>query len=219
MPTYRNVVVWARQIVHSENPSQEDWEGYTPIFLRDGLQVLDDNRAGEQNHYTLMFDEPQAFSSVSDLINEGEYGAVSWDDSATYEFIGVTSIENVPVSNIVLDNVVIEKEYEPSFNGVGIANLLNTTNKVLTYQGKVVALRDPNGNYQYRRISEDTADNWVTTGKIFSEITESDTTQGLISFIKFDDSTPVSINDCILSSEVPGSADFSFVLEPAFIRV
>ena len=100
---------------------------------------------------------------------------------------------------------------------MGLANLLATTVKVVTYGGRPV-YSNALGSNSLLFLTEEKADQYVENGTTFAEVPFNQYVIQPLTAIKYDDGSAISLDDCVNIEQVPGDQTFYFVLEPAFVR-
>lgn len=86
---------------------------------------------------------------------------------------------------------------------------------IATYKGKVI-YSTYNGTPISVSVSQNAVDHYINDNVTWSQIIAGPLSGPNISTLVYDDGSPINDTDLILYSEVPGDADSSIVLEPAF---
>lgn len=106
-------------------------------------------------------------------------------------------------------------------NGVGFAKVGTRDHKAITYNGNVVVLNLADASSSFLMPYDSEVDEWVANNFTWGDIKAKVGSMYIMSIgqLRFDDGNSVTIDDCILYTEIPDDADMYFVLEPGFYLV
>ena len=99
---------------------------------------------------------------------------------------------------------------------MGFANILATSFFLIVAGGRVVT-KNVDGQIKCQAIPEQSAENIINRGAVFSEVGPTIPFQNNLSSYLNEDSTPITTDQTIDYNDVPGDLAFSWIVDPSFI--